>query len=134
MLPSAGPRQHYRIIDAVLSSESGRFFRWRDPRLIPRRVLPPQSLIVALTPLLDWRVNRALLNLRARGYDLALIEVEPLRFAEHAWATYGEQAWRVWLLERELLRNQFQRAGVPVSRWDGRAPLAAAVEELASTR
>jgi uncharacterized protein (DUF58 family) len=134
VLPSAGARQHYRIIDAVLSSESGRSFRWRDPRLIPRRVLPPQSLIVALTPLLDWRVNSALLNLRARGYDLALIEVEPLRFAKHARATYGEQAWRVWLLERELLCNQFRRAGVPVSRWDGHTPLAAAVEELASTR
>jgi uncharacterized protein (DUF58 family) len=134
VLPSAGARQHYRIIDAVLSSESARLLRWRDLRLIPRRVLPPQSLIVALTPLLDWRVNRALLNLRARGYDLALIEVEPLRFAEHARATYGEQAWRLWLLERELLRSQFQRAGVPVSRWNGHAPLAAAVEELASTR
>ena len=134
VLPSAGARQHYRIIDAVLSSESSRFLRWRDLRLIPHRVLPPQSLIVALTPLLDWRVTRALLNLRARGYDLALIEVDPLRFAEHARATYGEQAWRVWLLERELLRNRFQRAGVPVSRWNGHAPLAAAVEELASTR
>lgn len=134
VLPSAGARQHYRIIDAVLSSESARLFRWRDPSLIPRRVLPPQSLIVALTPLLDWRVNRALLNLRARGYDLALIEVDPLRFAEHARASHGEQAWRVWLLERELIRNQFLRAGVPVSRWNGDAPLAAAVEELASTR
>jgi uncharacterized protein (DUF58 family) len=134
VLPSAGARQHYRIVDAVLSSESARLFRWRDLRLIPRRVLPPQSLIVALTPLLDWRVNRALLNLRARGYDLALIEVEPLRFAEHTRATYGEQAWRLWLLERELLRNQFQRAGVPVSRWNGHTPLAAAVEELASRR
>lgn len=134
VLPSAGERQHYRIIDAVLSSESARLFRWRDPSLIPRRVLPPQSLIVALTPLLDWRVNRALLNLRARGYDLALIEVDPLRFAEQAGAIYGEQAWRVWLLERELIRNQFLRAGVPVSRWNGDAPLAAAVEELASTR
>jgi uncharacterized protein (DUF58 family) len=134
VLPSAGARQHYRIIDAVLSSESARLFRWRDPSLIPRRVLPPQSLIVALTPLLDWRVNRALLNLRARGYDLALIEVDPLRFAEHARASHGEQAWRVWLLERELIRNQFLRAGVPVSRWNGDGPLAAAVEELASTR
>jgi uncharacterized protein (DUF58 family) len=134
VLPSAGARQHYRIIDAVLSSESARLFRWRDPSLIPRRVLPPQSLIVALTPLLDWRVNRALLNLRARGYDLALIEIDPLRFAEHARAIYGEQAWRVWLLERELIRNRFLRAGVPVSRWNGDAPLAAAVEELASTR
>jgi hypothetical protein len=40
----------------------------------------------------------------------------------------------VWLLERELIRARFLRAGVPVSRWDGDAPLAAAVEELASTR
>jgi uncharacterized protein (DUF58 family) len=134
VLPSAGARQHYRIVDAVLSSESARLFRWRDPRLIPRRVLPPQSLIVALTPLLDWRVNRALLNLRARGYDLALIEVDPLGFAEHARATYGERAWRVWLLERERLRYQFRRAGVPVTRWSADAPFAAAVEELASTR
>jgi uncharacterized protein (DUF58 family) len=133
VLPSAGARQHYRIIDAVLASESSRLLRWRDLRLIPYRVLPPQSLIVAVTPLLDWRVNRALLDICARGYDLALIEVDPLRFAEHARATYGEQAWRVWLLERELLRNEFQRAGVPVCRWNGGAPLAAAVEELAST-
>jgi uncharacterized protein (DUF58 family) len=134
VLPSAGARQQYRIIDAVLSSESARLYRWRDPRLIPRRVLPPQSLIVALTPLLDWRVNRALLNLRARGYDLALIEVDPLRFVEQARAVYGDQVWRVWLLERELIRTRFLRAGVPVSRWNGDTSLAAAVEELASTR
>jgi uncharacterized protein (DUF58 family) len=134
VLPSASARQHYRIIDAVLSSESARLFRWRDLSVIPPRVLPPQSLIVALTPLLDWRMNRALLNLRARGYDLALIEVDPLRFAEHARAMYGEQAWRVWLLQRELIRNQFLRAGVRVGRWSEEAPLAAAVEALAWTR
>ena len=133
VLPSASARQHYRIIDAVLSSESARLFRWRDLSLIPPRVLPPQSLIVALSPLLDWRMNRALLNLRARGYDLALIEVDPLRFAEHARTMYGEQAWRVWVLERELIRNQFLRAGVRVSRWGEDAPLAAAVEALAWT-
>ena len=134
VLPSTGGRQQYRIVDAVLSSESARLFRWRDPRLIPRRVLPPQSLIVALTPLLDWRVNRALLNLRARGYDLALIEVDPRRFTEHARTTYGEDAWRVWLLERELIRHRFLRAGIPVSRWSTAEPLAAAVEDLASKR
>ena len=134
VLPSTGARQQYRIVDAVLSSESARLFRWWDPRLIPRRILPPQSLIVGLTPLVDWRVNRALLNLRARGYDLALIEVDPRRFAEHARTSYGEQAWRVWLLERELIRHRFLRAGVPVSRWSADAPLAAAVEELASKR
>lgn len=132
--PSSGPRQHYQIVDAVLSSESARLFRWRDPRLIPRRVLPPQSLIVGLTPLLDWRVNRALLNLRARGYDLALIEVDPRRFAQDARASYSEEAWRIWLLDRGVIRNQFLRAGVPVSRWDTETPLAGVVEELASKR
>jgi len=134
VLPSTGERQHYRIVDAVLSSETARLFRWRDPRLIPTRVLPPKSLIVALTPLLDWRVNRALLNLRARGFDLALIEVDPLPFAEGARTLYGDQAWRVWLLERELVRHRFLRAGVPLSRWTAGSPLAAAVEELTSKR
>jgi len=134
VLPSTGARQQYRIVDAVLSSESARLYRWHNPRLIPRRVLPPQSLIVGLTPLLDWRVNRALLNLRARGYDLALIEVDPRSFAEPARTMYGEEAWRVWLLERELIRHRFLRAGIPVSRWSTDAPLAAAVEDLASKR
>lgn len=69
-----------------------------------------------------------------RASGAAVAEVDPLRFAEQARAIYGEQAWRVWLLERELIRNQFLRAGVPVSRWSGDAPLAAAVEEVASTR
>lgn len=134
VLPSTGARQQYRIVDAVLSSESARLYRWHNPHLIPRRVLPPQSLIVGLTPLLDWRVNRALLNLRARGYDLALIEVDPRSFAEPARTMYGEAAWRVWLLERELIRHRFLRAGIPVSRWSTDAPLAAAVEDLASKR
>jgi uncharacterized protein (DUF58 family) len=134
VLPSTGGRQLYRIVDAVLSSESARLFRWRDPRLIPRRVLPPQSLVVALTPLLDWRVYRALLDLRARGFDLALIEVDPLPFAEHGRAVYGDETWRVWLLERELIRNRFERAGVRVGRWTAGAPLAPVVEELASKR
>ncbi len=134
VLPSTGARQHYRIVEAVLASESARLFRWRDPRLIPRRVLPPQSLIVGLTPLLDWRVIRALLNLRARGFDLALIEVDPRRFREHARTMYGDQTWRVWLLQRDVIRNRFLRAGVPVSRWDPAEPLAAVVEGLTSRR
>jgi hypothetical protein len=79
-------------------------------------------------------VNRALLDLRARGFDLALIEVDPLSFTEGARALYGDQAWRVWLLERELIRHRFLRAGVPLSRWTAGSPLAAAVEELTSKR
>jgi len=134
VLPSSGPRQQYRIVEAVLTSESRRFYRWRDTRLIPDRILPPQSLLVAVTPLVDWRVTRALLNLRARGYDLAIVEVDPVPFAAAGRAAHNPEAWRLWLLERDVLRHAFARAGVPVARWDGERPLAAAIEELASTR
>ena len=134
VLPSSGPRQQYRIAEAVLSSETGRLYRWRDTRLIPDRVLPPQSLVLAVTPLVDWRVTRALLNLRARGYDLAILEVDPVPFAAAGRATHNPEAWRLWLLERDVIRQAFARAGVPIARWDGERPLAAAVEELASTR
>lgn len=134
VLPSSGPRQQYRIVEAVLSSESGRLYRWRDTRLIPDRVLPPQSLVLAVTPLVDWRVTRALLNLRARGYDLAVLEVDPVPFAAATRTAHDPEAWRLWLLEREVIHHAFARNGVPIARWDGERPLAAAVEELASTR
>jgi uncharacterized protein (DUF58 family) len=134
VLPSGGARQQYRIVDAVLASESSHFYRWRDPRLIPRRVLPPQSLVVALTPLLDWRVIRALLDLRGRGFDLAVIEVDPVALAAESRSRYGDDAWRAWLLARDATRARFRRAGCRVARWDREAPLTAVVEELAWTR
>jgi hypothetical protein len=134
VLPAGGARQQYRIVDAVLASESSRFYRWRDPRLIPPRVLPPQSLVVALTPLLDWRVIRALLDLRGRGFDLAVIEVDPVGLAAESRSRYGDDAWRAWLLARDATRARFLRAGCRVARWDREAPLTAVVEELAWTR
>ena len=134
VLPSSGPRQQYRIVESVLSSETGRLYRWRDTRLIPDRVLPPQSLVLAVTPLVDWRVTRALLNLRARGYDLAILEVDPVPFAATTRAAHHPEAWRLWLLERDVIHHAFARTGVPIARWDGERALAAAVEELASTR
>lgn len=134
VLPSGGARQQYRIVDAVLGSESSTFYRWRDPRLIPQRILPAQSLLVALTPLLDWRVIRALLDLRGRGYDVAVIEVDPVRFVRRESGNVSEDARRLWLLEREFVRSRFRQAGCPVTRWDGEAALAGAVEELAWAR
>ena len=46
--------------------------------MIPRRTLPPNALVIALSPLLDPRSVGALLDLRARGLDLAVIDVSPV--------------------------------------------------------
>ena len=45
--------------------------------MIPRRTLPPNALVIALSPLLDPRSVGALLDLRARGFDLAVIDISP---------------------------------------------------------
>jgi uncharacterized protein (DUF58 family) len=134
IIPGSGLRQQYRIADALLESELARSYRWRDTSLIPRRILPPQSLIVALTPRLDWRVTRALLNLRRRGFQVSIIEVDPLPYLADAEATAGPIAWRTWLLERDAVRTRLAGAGIALASWRPGEPIAAPVEALAAAR
>src|SRR5262249_40094993 len=123
------------IADALLESEVARtHHRWRDTSLIPRRILPPKSLIIALTPLLDWRVRRALLNLRRRGYQVSIVEVDPLPYLTDAETAAGPIAWRTWLLERDAVRTQLTAAGIALASWRPDAPVAAPVEALAAAR
>ena len=57
---------------------------------------------------------RALLDLRRRGFDLAVIEVDPVALAAASRARYGDDAWRMWLLARDATRARFRRAGCRV--------------------
>ena len=75
----AGPRQRYRIIDALIETGVEFSYAWKDVNVIPARTLPPQALVIALTPLLDQRTITALLDLRARGFDLGVVDVSPVR-------------------------------------------------------
>jgi uncharacterized protein (DUF58 family) len=133
ILPGSGLRQQYRIADAVLESEVARTYRWRDTSLIPRRILPPQSLIVALTPLLDWRVTRALLNLRRRGYEVSIIAIDPIPYLAQVEAATDPIAWRAWLLERDAIRTRLAGAGIALAAWNVNEPIASAVEALAAS-
>jgi uncharacterized protein (DUF58 family) len=130
LLPGTGPVQLYRIIDSLLDTEVVLNYAWKDIDAIPRRTLPPRALVLALTPLLDDRATDALLDLRARGFDLAIIEISPLPFTKPGPGQTGELAWRLWAMRREALRTRFERAGVPVAAWDERRALAAAIEEV----
>ena len=69
---TSGTTQLYRIVDALLDTEVVLSYVWRDIDVIPTRTLPPKALVLALTPLLDERMVNALLDLRARGSDLAV--------------------------------------------------------------
>lgn len=121
--PRLGVEQLYRIIDSLLGSSVVFSYAHKDVSFVPRRMLPPKALVVGISPLLDDRYINALLDLRARGFDLAVIEVSPEPFAPPGAGRSGEIAHRLWLLQREALRTRLRELGAPVARWCDDEPL-----------
>lgn len=134
LLPSTGIVQLYRIVDSLLDTEVILNYAWKDLDVIPRRTLPPKALVIALTPLLDERAVGALLDLRARGFDLAIVEISPIPYVEPGRREHERLAYRIWKLKREALRGRYERAGVPVAVWDDDVPLVSALEEVRAFR
>jgi uncharacterized protein (DUF58 family) len=134
LTPATGLTQLYRIVDSLLDTEIILSYAWKDIEIVPRRTLPPQALIVALTPLLDERAVGALLDLRTRGFDLALIEVSPEPFTPVPADSLGEFAHRLWRLRREALRDRFRTLGVPIAEWKAGVGLQAPIEEVRAFR
>ncbi|HEV8098122.1 MAG TPA: DUF58 domain-containing protein [Gaiellaceae bacterium] len=131
---SSGVVQLYRVLDSLLDAEIFLSYAWKDIDILPVRTLPPRALVLALTPLLDDRSVRALIDLRARGFDLAVIEISPVPFAEQGSGALDDLAYRLWLLRREALRASYLRNGVPVVEWQRGMPLQAALEEVRTFR
>jgi uncharacterized protein (DUF58 family) len=134
LLPATGLVQLYRIVDAVLDSRIVLNYAWRNLDVVPRRTLPPHALVLAISPLLDERATDALLDLRARGFDLAVVEVSPLEYVGPGPAPADALAHRLWGLKREAQRTRYERAGVPVAVWTGDVSLAGALEEVRAFR
>ena len=134
LVPGMGLAQRYRIVDALLETEVVFNYAWKDVSIIPNRMLPPQALVLAVTPLLDERSVTALLDLRARGHDLAVVEVSPVPFAAPGDSELEQLAHRLWLLHREELRARYEALGVAVASWREDLPLEAALEGVRAYR
>jgi uncharacterized protein (DUF58 family) len=134
LLPASGTRQLYAIVDTLLTSDVVQSYALRDVDVLPRRTLPPRALVLAITPLLDDRTAAALLDLRARGYDLIVVEVSPVELLEPDPDSSTQLAHRLWRLSREALRWRYEELGVPVVTWREGVPLAASLEEVNAFR
>jgi uncharacterized protein (DUF58 family) len=121
LAPSLGRRQVYKIIDVLLNADTG-YARGAVFSRLPRAALPPGSLVVAFSPLLDGRFVEALRDMRERGFALIVVDVlnavPPVRrrFADIA-------ARRIWRMEQQAIRFSLRELGVPVVPWDGVTPL-----------
>ncbi len=134
LTPGTGLRQRYLLAEALLAAEVQFSYAWKNVSVIPARTLPPRALVVAVTPLLDARAIAALLDLRARGHDLVVVEVSPLPVVEPGPELYEQLAYRLWRLRRNELVTRLERHGIAVARWSGGQPLGPAIEEVRSFR
>jgi uncharacterized protein (DUF58 family) len=121
LAPSLGRRQLYKIIDVLLTADTG-YARGAVFSRLPRAALPPGSLVVAFSPLLDGRFVESLRDMRERGFSLIVVDVlntePPVRrlFADSA-------ARRIWRMEQQAIRFSLRELGVPVLPWNGVTPL-----------
>jgi uncharacterized protein (DUF58 family) len=131
--PGMGVTQRYRLIETMLETGVEPTYTWGDVTRIPARILPPKALVVALTPLLDPRFVAALEDLRARRFDVAVVEVDPVPLVDPGVKGVEPLAYRLWLLHRVVLRSRLERHGIGIGRWSG-GELELAVEEVRTFR
>jgi uncharacterized protein (DUF58 family) len=114
--PAAGDRQFYRIAEMMLAARYDSFIT-PDIGRIPRTALPPGTLVVVFSPLLDPRGFGAISDLRQRGFPL--IVVDTLRDEPPAGSRPDARlALRLWRLDRAATRSSLRALGVPVLRWE----------------
>jgi uncharacterized protein (DUF58 family) len=134
LMPASGTHQLYRIVDSLLQMDVVLSFASKGVDILPPRTLPPKALVIALSPLLDSRSAAALLDLRARGFDLVVVEISPVPFVTPAGDDLSQLSYRLWRLSRESLRARYEQAGVPVIGWVDGVPLNVPLEEVAAFR
>jgi uncharacterized protein (DUF58 family) len=113
--PAAGDRQFYRIAEMMLAARYDSFVT-PDIGRIPRTALPPGTLVVVFSPLLDPRGFGAISDLRQRGFPLIVVDTlrdePPVGTGPDA-----RLALRLWRLDRAATRSALRALGVPVLRW-----------------
>jgi uncharacterized protein (DUF58 family) len=123
--PATGRVQLERIMEGLVRAEVTSSYVRRDLDVLPPRILPPQALVIAVTPLLDERFLRVLRNLAGRGFDLVVLAVHPVDLNRRAvrFSALDDLASRLWrLIWRDALA-ELALDGIPVIEWHPDRPL-----------
>jgi uncharacterized protein (DUF58 family) len=130
----SGAAHELRVVDYLLGVNPTPSWAWKDVGFLPRGTLPPLALVIALTPLVDKRGVDALVDLRARGFPLVVVDtLSEVRIKPEP-SPEGRLAHRVWRLERAARRFDLGSLGIPVVRWSGHEPLEAALASSGAAR
>jgi uncharacterized protein (DUF58 family) len=134
--PGSGSVHRERLVEALLRADVVFSYVRGDVGLVPRRVLPPQALVIAISPLLDAHFEKAVIDLAARGFDLVILSPSPIPLVRRAIppSPSVDLACRLWALDRRARAVALDRLGLTVVEWDTREPLEAALAPFSRSR
>lgn len=132
--PGLGDRHLYRVLDALLTSQAAFSYIWRDLAIVPPQMLPPNALVWLVSPLEDDRPAGIAYQLRSRGYDVSVLEIDlESLYSPGAFRT-DQLAYRLWRLRRAARRTALRETGSAVVTWSGDRAMAAVIEQAAAFR
>ena len=120
--PGYGKRQRERIMQDLALAETGAIQNF-DSLIIPRRILPANSQIILISPLLASDVP-LLVSLRLSGYQVMVISPDPVSFEAHGLGDRDsvKLAARIARIEREIILRRLRHASIQVVNWNTALP------------
>ncbi len=134
--PASGRVQLERVLDALSAAEVVFTYVAMDLTLVPPRILPPQALVIAVSPLLDARFVTAVRDLAARRFDVVVVWVSPIELTREVLSPSlrDDLACRLWALECEGQLAALRREGLTIIEWHPDQPLELALAPFARHR
>jgi uncharacterized protein (DUF58 family) len=131
---SMGRTHAYRIADFLLDVSASFSYAWKNIDILPQATLPPSAFVIAFSPLIDRRALGAITDIAARGFSVVVIDT--LTEDEIAPGGSPEEtlAYRVWRLQRDMVRGRLESAGVPVVKWAGETSIESALAQVPRRR
>jgi len=122
-IPGYGKIQREKILYSLAYARPGGSDVFSDLEHLPTRLFPPESQIILVSPLHEDDLI-PLVQMRAQGYEVLIVSPNPVKF-ELAYLPKNrsvELAARVIQMERALMMQRVQRAGIQVLDWDVSEP------------
>jgi uncharacterized protein (DUF58 family) len=137
LLPAPGRRAWYRILSALSEMRPATGFVTHEIGQIPPRVLPPQALVIAFTGLVDSRFGDALVDLKARGFDVAVVHISPVALLVSGSGSrpqLDDAATRLWRLRAEDRVATLEDSGLGIVSWSAGEPFTEVMQKLRVVR
>lgn len=150
LLPGPGRRQWYRILSMLSEMRCVERYVTYEVNHIPPKILPAQALVVAFTGLMGDLFAQALVDLKSRGFDVAVVYISPVDLlvrelgadrGTDSFSTVASPAspslppaLMLWRLNEERRIRSLRETGLFIAQWNTDEPFDQVVRNLSVTR